>query len=373
MSSAWASATIEEFEQVSLENGTELFRVRARGRLGDDPEPRPLLACGTPEHSRTYEPLSSGGDRRGLLRLAYAVPTGLVSPAARFALDLGEGNRIDLPAPTPGRSRADARKGRRADDALRRALEATPDSAPARDEGPAHRIRELEQERERLQQRVAELTVAHAALRSERDEALRGAGAAQAQRDEARRETASTQAQRDAARSDAEAARAQRDAALREAEAARAQRDAAVQASAAAAEASRAAAEAAQAARAERDSVLAATADARAAHVQLMRRLRQHEARFELLRADAQRTEAAFGPGTIARLRRLEAEREQLVGHVRALAELLPVTARAPGIDRRGAVNGAAERVVAARDRAVRAAHEQAERDLEQMLADGPG
>jgi hypothetical protein len=321
VSSAWASATIEEFEQVSLENGTELFRVRARAPVGDDPEPRPLLACGTPEQSRTYEPVSSGGDRRGLLRLAYAVPAGLVGPAATFALELPEGARIELPEPAPGPSRADTRRGRRADDAPRRALEAGSEPASSRDELMAQGARALEQAHERLQRRVDELTAQHAALRAERDEALR------------------------------------------EAAEARTQRDAALQASSEAAQA-------AQATRTERDAVLEATAASRAAHAQLTRRLRQHEARFELLRADAQRTEAAFGPGTIARLRRLETEREQLVGHVRALAELLAVSAPAVGTDRRRALNGAAERVVAARDRAVRAAHEQAERDLEQMLAD---
>jgi hypothetical protein len=377
--SAWASATIEEFEQVSLENGTELFRVRARARVGDDPEPRPVLICGPPGAPRTYEPLSSGGDRRGLLRLAYAVPTGLVGPTATFALALPDGTRIDLPQPAPGLSRADEDRGRRLDDAARRPSEADAarastslPSAPAPDDDPSPGIRELEQERERLQRLVAELTEAHAAAHAERDEALRGTGAAQAQREEARREAEEAQAQRDAAVSEAEDARTQRDGALSEAEDARAERDTAVQAA-------REAAETAQAARADRDSVLEATAADRAEHTRLMRRLRQHEARFELLRSDAQRAEAAFGPGSSARLRRLESERAQLAGHARALGELLGLDAHAAGADRyaagpdrSGAVHGTSERVTATRDRAVRAAHEQAERDLEQMLADGP-
>ena len=365
MNSAWASATVEEFEQVSLENGTELFRVRARGRLGDDPEPWPALCCHTPHETRTYEPLSSGGDRRGLLRLAYAVPAGLIGPSSTFTLELAGGSRIDLPQPRPGRSRGDPRRGRRADDAPWRPVEAGSEPAPTRDENSAQRIPELEQEQQQSRQRVDEMTREHAAVRSERDEALRAAGAAQAQRDEARREAAAVLAQLDAALGEAHQARAERDAAVRDADAARTQHEAAVQA---AAEATAQA----QAAHAERDAVLEATAAARAAYERLMRRLRQHEARFELLRADAQRTQASFGPGSIARLRRLEAEREQLIARVRALAELLAVNGQAVEADRRASLNDAADWVVAARDRAIRAAHEQAEHDLEQMLADAP-
>jgi hypothetical protein len=363
--SAWASATIEEFEQVSLENGTELFRVRARGRVGEDPEPWPVLACSTREDSRTYEPLSSGGDRRGLLRLAYAVPAGLVDDSSTFWLHLADGARIDLPRPTPGPSRADAGRGRRTEDAPWRPFEVSSEPTPAREEGISQRIQELEQERDRLHRRVDEMTREHAALRAERDEALRGTGAAQAQHDEARRETASVEAQRDAAVAEAEEARDRRDGALHAAAEARAQRDAAVL------EAHEAGA-AMQTAHAERESVLEATAGARAAHERMTRRLRQHEARFELLRADAQRTQAAFGPGSVTRLRRLEAERAQLIGHARALAELLAISGKTGGPDRSAALNDAADRVVAARDRAIRAAHEQAERDLEKMLADAP-
>jgi DNA repair exonuclease SbcCD ATPase subunit len=363
VSSAWVSATIEGFEQVSLENGTELFRVHARGRVGDDPEPSPALVCRAPDDDRTYEPLSAGGDRRGLLRLAYAIPATLLDASATFALQLPDGDRIDLPRPAPGASRADVAEGRRAGDVPRRPSEPAAEPAPAELEGASRRIGELEHEREQLQRRLAEVTAAHAAVRTERDEALRGAGASQAQRDEAHREAASVRAQRDAALAEAEAARAQRDEALREADAARTQREAAMETSAAAAEAARAA-------RAELDSVLDTTAVARAEHARLTRRLRQQDARFELLRADAHRTEPGFGAAGSARLRRLEAEREQLVGHVRALAELVAANARTAGSDRYAPINGATERIAATREHAVRAAHEQAERDLVRMLAD---
>jgi len=81
-----------------------------------------------------------------------------------------------------------------------------------------------------------------------------------------------------------------------------------------------------------------------------------------------------YGPGTSTRLRRLESEREQLAGHVRALADLLSVNgARPVQVDRRQTGANGSDLVAAVRDRAVRAAHEQAERDLEQLLADTAG
>jgi hypothetical protein len=184
VNSAWLSAAIQQFEQVTLDNGTELFRVWAHAQRGNDPEPRPVLETRGPDGiPDTYEPMSSGGDRRGLLRLAYAVPTERVGPATVFSLRLPDGYRIELPEPTPGENRDEPDDGERWQDVEPASEQRDP--APP-DDGAARRIAELEQE-------LAELTV---------------------ERDAARREADAARAERDAAQQAAEAAHAERDAAL---------------------------------------------------------------------------------------------------------------------------------------------------------------
>jgi hypothetical protein len=184
VNSAWLSAAIQQFEQVTLDNGTELFRVWAHAQRGNDPEPRPVLETRGPDGiPDTYEPMSSGGDRRGLLRLAYAVPTERVGPATVFSLRLPDGYRIELPEPTPGENRDEPDDGERWQDVEPASEQRDP--APP-DDGAARRIAELEQE-------LAELTV---------------------ERDAARREADAARAERGAAQQAAEAAHAERDAAL---------------------------------------------------------------------------------------------------------------------------------------------------------------
>jgi hypothetical protein len=184
VNSAWLSAAIQQFEQVTLDNGTELFRVWAHAQRGNDPEPRPVLETRGPDGiPDTYEPMSSGGDRRGLLRLAYAVPTERVGPATVFSLRLPDGYRIELPEPTPGENRDEPDDGERWQDVEPASEQRDP--APP-DDGAARRVAELEQE-------LAELTV---------------------ERDAARREADAARAERDAAQQAAEAAHAERDAAL---------------------------------------------------------------------------------------------------------------------------------------------------------------
>jgi hypothetical protein len=184
VNSAWLSAAIQQFEQVTLDNGTELFRVWAHAQRGDDPEPRPVLETRGPDGiPDTYEPMSSGGDRRGLLRLAYAVPTERVGPATVFSLRLPDGYRIELPEPTPGENRDEPDDGERWQDVEPASEQRDP--APP-DDGAARRVAELEQE-------LAELTV---------------------ERDAARREADAARAERGAAQQAAEAAHAERDAAL---------------------------------------------------------------------------------------------------------------------------------------------------------------
>jgi hypothetical protein len=284
VSSAWLSAAIQEFEQVSLDNGTELLRIRARAQRGDDPEPRPVLV--TREQDGTthvYEPLSSGGDRRGLMRLAYAVPSGRVGPSTAFSLRLPDGYRIELPEPTLGENRAEPEDGQLWDDTPS-VSEHRHSSEPGA--GAAERIAELEREvgelrfaSVELQRRLSELTV-------ERDEAL---------------ETGREQL---------------------------------------------------------------------AERTRLTARLRQLQARSELLRADATGTR----PGIDPRLRQLESEREQLATHIRAVAELLLADEHA---DHAGDVvnpgdvvgDGVADRLEAIRAQAVMQANDHAERELRRLRA----
>jgi len=350
VSSAWLSAAIVEFEQVTLDNGTELFRVRARARRGDDPEPRPLLV--TREHDATaqsYEPLSSGGDRRGLLRLAYAVPTERVGPSTAFSLQLPDGYRIELPEPTPGESRTEPEDGQRWEDSEPGWEQ--PDSLPPGD-GAAQRIAELEQELARDQAELESLRATHGAV----EEELRSTRESVAQ---ALSELELAHAERDAARQAVESAQAERDVARRDAESARAERDTAQQA--------------AEAARVERDEAPQTTREGRDEHARLTGRVRQLQAQIELLRADA----TAARPGTDPRIRQLESEREQLATHVRALAELLSIDVRAgdagDAAELGDAVGeGTADGLETIRAQAVRKANEDAERELRRLRAGTP-
>jgi hypothetical protein len=357
VSSAWLSAAIVEFEQVTLDNGTELFRVRARAQRGDDPEPRPLLITREGDAIvHTYEPLSSGGDRRGLLRLAYAVPTERVGPSTAFSLQLPDGYRIELPEPTPGESRTEPEDGRRWEDDEPGSQPDSPESGG----GVAQRIVELEQDLgelrssdDALRRRLAELTAAHeqagtaAAREHEELESLRGSHGAVEEELRSTRESVAH------ALSELELAYAERDTARQAVESAQAERDTAQQA--------------AEAARVERDATPQSTRGDGDEHARLTGRVRQLEARIELLRAHA----TAARPGSDPRLRQLESEREQLITHVRALAELLSIDERA--VDAGDAVaEGAADRLETIRARAVREANDEAERELRRLRAGTP-
>jgi DNA repair exonuclease SbcCD ATPase subunit len=343
VSSAWLSAAIQEFEQVTLDNGTELFRVRARARREDDPEPRPVLE--TREHdgiTQIYEPLSSGGDRRGLLRLAYAVPTDRVGPSTAFSLRLPDGYRIELPEPTAGESRAEPEDAQRWQDA-EAAFEQRDSAEPGDD--PRRRIVELEQtvselrsSSDQLQRRLAELTAEHeqagvAATRAHEElKSLRGLHGGV---EEELRSTRQSVAQ-----------------ALSELDLAHTERDAARQA--------------AESAQAERDAALETTRTQDSEHTRLTARLRQLQARIELLRADVKGDRRAADP----RLRQLESEREQLTTHVRALAELLSTDERPA--DAGEVAYRAPDRLETIRARAVREANEHAERELRRLRAGTP-
>jgi chromosome segregation ATPase len=417
VTSAWLSAAIREFEQVTLENGTELFRVWARARGGDDPEPRPVLVTRDSDGTtHSYEPLASGGDRRGLLRLAYAVATDHIGPSTAFSLRLPDGYRIELPEPKPVANRAELKDDRPWEDA-----EPGADGRES-DDGAARRIAELEQElgdlrsaNGELQRRLVELAAerdhagtalarandefkslraAHGGveeqLRStrklvgqaqselqlahvERDTARQAAESAQAERDIARQAAESAQAERDTARQAAESAQAERDTARQAAESAQAERDTARQAAESAQAERDTARQAAESAQAEREEALRASHEQQAEQARLTARLRQLQARIELLRADASAARASTDP----RLRQLETERQQLATHVRALAELLSIDERSAAADGGaelggGVVDSAAEPLETIRVRAVRQANEDAERELRRLRAGAP-
>ena len=387
----------------------------------------------TRQHDGTadlYEPMSSGGDRRGLLRLAYAVPTERLGPATLFSLRLPDGYRIELPEPTPGDIGTEPEDGQRWDDA-EPASEHHDSSEP--DDGATGRIVQLEQELgelrsadAELQRRLSELTAeheradvaatrAHEELKSlrglygaveeelrstrqslaqalseldlahtERDAARQAADSALADRDTAQQAAESARTERDTAQQAAESALAERDAARRDAESARTERDEARQAAESAhadrdtaqeaAESARAdrdtAQQAAEANRAERDEARETAREDQAEHARLLARARQLRARSELLRSELKSGRSGVDP----RVGQLESEREQLASHVRALAELLSPDERpaevAAGAELTGVVaDNGTDRLEAIRASVVREANEQAERELRQLRA----
>ena len=332
---------------MTLDNGTELFRVRARAQRGDDPEPRPVLV--TREHDgtvHTYEPLSSGGDRRGLMRLAYAVPTDRVGPSTAFSLRLPDGYWIELPEPTPGENRTEAADRQRSEDAEQ---EAEHRDSPEAGDGAARRIAELEHELSELRSSNDELGRRLAELTAEHEQAATATARAY-------EELASLRGSHSVVEEELRSARESVAHALSELELAHAERDAAQQATEAA-----------------RVATLETTRRTRSEHARLTGRLRQLQARIELQRADA----TAAPPGSDARLRQLESERERLATHIRALAELVSSAGGADDGSGAAAVggvvaNGAADRLETIRLDAVREANEHAERELRQLRAGTP-
>jgi len=352
---------------VTLDNGTELFRVRARARRGDDPEPRPVFVTRHQDGTaHTYEPLSSGGDRRGLLRLAYTVPTELVGPATAFALELPDGHRIALPAPAPGPSRAQAENGRQRHDS-------GPLAADAGIKPVAETREQTTEPSTQLERELAELRSAHEAAGKELSSTREALATALSELDAARGSAQSAQAERDQAVQRTRTAQIEREQAVEHVRTAQSERDDALAAGESACNERDQALAQATTVRAEFEQRLDAARETHAEHDRLTGRLRQLQARNELLRADAGRAQ----PGADPRLRRLESEREQLATHVRALAELLSADGQ-PGEanaapDPAGVVaNGAADGLVTLRARAVRDANEQAERELRRLRATTP-
>ncbi len=103
MTDAWDSLAIGEFEHVAVGPSVVLLRVKGRSsRPLPNPEWRPTLIADHGSGPERFEALPSPPDAEGVLRAAYSVPSALLAAGARFALELQDGETIDLPAPAPG-------------------------------------------------------------------------------------------------------------------------------------------------------------------------------------------------------------------------------------------------------------------------------
>jgi hypothetical protein len=102
----WPTLTIGEFEHVAVGPLGVLLRVSGTW-AGPDPGPerRPALGADLGGDLEVFEPLPAPSDPPGVLRAAYSVPATLITAAARFWLDLGDGVTVDLLSPTAGSAR----------------------------------------------------------------------------------------------------------------------------------------------------------------------------------------------------------------------------------------------------------------------------
>lgn len=96
-----ASFELDHFEQVPATATTLLLRIAGRGR---SKAPRLLVDDGDGE--RGLDPLPGPEPGRGEVRAAFSLPVQTLRRGASFALELGPGRRVELPAP---RDRTDAR------------------------------------------------------------------------------------------------------------------------------------------------------------------------------------------------------------------------------------------------------------------------
>ena len=307
--------------------------------------------------------------------MAYAVPTERVGPSTLFSLRLPDGYRIELPEPTPGDSGTEPEDGMRWEDAQPAAEDR---DSPEADDGAAPRIVELQQELGELrsangdlQRRLAELTAENeqagvaAARALEELKSLRGLYGTV---EEELRSTRQSVAQ---ALSELDLAHSERDSARHTAESALAERDESRQAAASAQAERDQARQAAESAQSERDEALETTREHQTEHGRLTTRVRQLQARIELVRADATAGRSVADP----RLGQLESEREQLATHVRALAELLGTDTRSgeAGTELAATVNDSAtDNLETIRASVLREANEQAELELRRLRAGTP-
>ena len=106
MTDAWQSLAIGEFEHVAAGPSVVLLRVNGRSsRPRPSPDWRPTLIADHGSGPERFEALPSPPDAEGVLRAAYSVPAALITPEARFSLELQDGETVDLGTPAAGTPR----------------------------------------------------------------------------------------------------------------------------------------------------------------------------------------------------------------------------------------------------------------------------
>jgi hypothetical protein len=100
------SLVIGEFEHVAVGPSVVLLRVNGRSsRPRPSPGWRPALIADHGSGPERFDALPSPPDAEGVLRAAYSVPAALITAGARFALELQDGETVELGTPAPGTPR----------------------------------------------------------------------------------------------------------------------------------------------------------------------------------------------------------------------------------------------------------------------------
>ncbi len=106
MTDGWHSLAIGEFEHVAVSPSVVLLRVSGRSsEPRPNPDWRPTLVADHGSGPERFVALPSPPDAEGVLRAAYPVPAALMTAAARFWLELPDGEIVELGTPVPGTPR----------------------------------------------------------------------------------------------------------------------------------------------------------------------------------------------------------------------------------------------------------------------------
>jgi hypothetical protein len=112
MSDAWRSSKIREFEQVSVSPSIALLRLAAKTtRRRPAGAPPPTLVADDGQTISHFAAIPASHDGRGVLHAAYPVPAQLLTAGTTFSLELADGQVMELPEPQPGPARTARRRG----------------------------------------------------------------------------------------------------------------------------------------------------------------------------------------------------------------------------------------------------------------------